>query len=101
MEILAYIIDEIGRAHNQVVDPAQEHPELYFWGMLQAWEIQQRYLDNRFLDDPALSGILVRRALLRKSEGTIKLEKELEVLKKDMRGMQTMIAQLKKKAGLG
>ena len=35
MEILAYIIDEIGPARNQVVDPAQEHLELYFWGMLQ------------------------------------------------------------------
>jgi hypothetical protein len=33
--------------------------------MLQAWEIQQRYLSHKFMNDPALNGIFVRRAVLR------------------------------------
>ena len=40
--------------------------------MLRAWQVQQRYLSNRFKDDPALTGILVRRILLHGGDTTIK-----------------------------
>lgn len=97
VEIIGYILKEISTARNHVVNTAQTHPAMYFWGMLKAWQIQQRYLHHEFLDDPALSGILVRRALLRKSDMVVKLEAEVDALRKELRAVQTVNAQLKKK----
>ena len=99
VEIIGYILKEIATARNHVVNSAQHRPTMYFWGMLQAWKIQQRYLYHDFLDDLALSGILVRRALLRKSDLVVKLEGEVDSLKKEIRGLQTTVAALKKKLG--
>jgi uncharacterized protein YneF (UPF0154 family) len=45
---------------------------LYLWGMLQAWKVQQRYLANDFKNDPALTGIMVRRLLLHGGDTTVK-----------------------------
>jgi hypothetical protein len=54
------------------VDAARASPGLYVWGMLKAWQVQQRYLSNHFQDDPALTGIFVRRVLLHGNDTTVK-----------------------------
>jgi hypothetical protein len=46
--------------------------------MLKAWQIQQRYVSNDFQDDPALTGIFVRRVLLHGHD--VSLEDRLEKL---------------------
>jgi septal ring factor EnvC (AmiA/AmiB activator) len=40
--------------------------------MLMAWQIQQRYLTNHFKDDPALTGVLVRRILMQGQDQSVK-----------------------------
>jgi hypothetical protein len=65
LELLAYILDEIVKVRNGFSDAGEAQPAYFLWGMLQAWEIQQRYLSHNFGNDPALNGIFVRRAVLR------------------------------------
>jgi hypothetical protein len=64
LECLEQIFEEIHQARVAVVDAARISQGIYLWGMLKAWQIQQRYLTNDFQDDPALTGIFVRRVLL-------------------------------------
>jgi hypothetical protein len=71
IEIIAHIIDEIVAARNCYSDSGEQNPAYFLWGMLKAWEIQKRYLDNNFLDDPALNGIFVRRAVLRSMDAKV------------------------------
>ena len=72
LECLEQIFEEIHQARVSVVDAARVSPGLYLWGMLKAWEIQQRYLENSFQDDPALTGIFVRRVLLHGEDISLK-----------------------------
>lgn len=90
LEIMAHIVEELARVRNCYVDSAATRPNMYYWGMLRAWEVQQRYLGNKFINDPSLMGILVRRALLRKDDSVVSLEKEVRTL-------STKVASLAKK----
>ena len=74
------MIDEIATVRNVHVDRASEEPAWYYWGMLKAWEVQNRYLAADFINDPSLNGIFVRRAVLRKNEFVVKLEKDVRLL---------------------
>ena len=80
LEIIAHVIDEIATVRNVHVDRASEEPAWYYWGMLKAWEVQNRYLAADFINDPSLNGIFVRRAVLRKNEFVVKLEKDVRLL---------------------
>lgn len=80
LDILGHILREIVSVRNAYVDSAASEPAMYYWGMLKAWQVQQRYLGNKFIDDPALTGILVRRALLRKDEAVAQMEKDLRMV---------------------
>jgi hypothetical protein len=64
LECIRTIFQELADARSEFMMPAQSVPAYYMWGMLKAWEIQQRYLRNHFKDDPALMGIFVRRVIL-------------------------------------
>jgi hypothetical protein len=64
LECLEQIFEELHQARVAVVDAARLSQGIYLWGMLKAWQIQQRYIRNDFQDDPALTGIFVRRVLL-------------------------------------
>lgn len=64
LECLEQIFEELHQARVAVVDAARISQGIYLWGMLKAWQIQQRYVENDFQDDPALTGIFVRRVLL-------------------------------------
>jgi hypothetical protein len=64
LECLEQISEELHQARVAVVDAARISQGIYLWGMLHAWQIQQRYVSNDFQDDPALTGIFVRRVLL-------------------------------------
>jgi hypothetical protein len=71
IELLSYILDEIVKARNGFSDAGEAQPAYFLWGMLQAWEIQQRYLSHNFINDPALNGIFVRRAILRSMDSKV------------------------------
>ena len=116
LECLATIFTELHNARSRVKDAAVVQPALYVWGMLQAWEIQHRYVTNNFQDDPALTGTFVRRVLLQgknseiqKSIESVKATQtayeaqqrttngELAKLKKEQLGLEGRIKTLEKK----
>jgi hypothetical protein len=72
LECIRTIFQELADARSEFVLPAQSAPGYYLWGMLRAWEVQQRYLRNNFKDDPALMGIFVRRVVLQSGNDGIK-----------------------------
>lgn len=78
LECLEQIFEELHQARVAVVDAARISQGIYLWGMLKAWQIQQRYVSNDFQDDPALTGIFVRRVLLHGHD--VSLEDRLEKL---------------------
>jgi uncharacterized protein YneF (UPF0154 family) len=64
LECLQTILEELHNARIAVIDAARHRPGLLLWGMIQAWKVQKRYMSNNFGDDPALTGILVRRLIM-------------------------------------
>jgi uncharacterized protein YneF (UPF0154 family) len=61
-----------GRVQSEVIDAGQHNPGMFMWGFLKAWEIQERYRNNQFKDDPDLTGRLVRRMMVRDGESSLK-----------------------------
>jgi uncharacterized protein YneF (UPF0154 family) len=47
---------------------------MFLWGMLRAWEIQERYRENKFKNDPALTGLVVRRMMVHSGEKSVKMQ---------------------------
>jgi hypothetical protein len=66
LESLEQIFAELYAVRSPMVDAG-----LLLWGSLQAWKIQERYRKNKFQDDPALTGIFVRRILLKGPDASI------------------------------
>ncbi len=67
VECLATVFEELSDARGQIADAAgwsSTSTGLYLWGMIRAWEVQQRLSRNQIKNDPTLTGILVRRILL-------------------------------------
>jgi hypothetical protein len=68
LECLQTIVEELSEARERVADAGRHNPAYYLWGMLRAWQIQQRYRRNHFKNDPALNGVLVRRLIMQGGE---------------------------------
>jgi hypothetical protein len=64
LECIQTIVEEFSEARERVVDAGRHNPAYYLWGMLRAWQIQQRYHRNHFKNDPVLNGVLVRRLIM-------------------------------------
>ena len=71
LECLQKILEELNEAREGVADAALYQHGLFLWGMLRAWKVQQRYLSCHFKDDPALTGIFVRRIVMHGEDETI------------------------------
>ena len=101
LECLQTIISELSEAREAVADAARHERGFYLWGMLRSWQIQQRYLTNHFKDDPALTGILVRRILMHGGDTTLKtkLGKIDELTRKVDEHHRNFQAELKKLQG--
>ena len=70
-------------------DAARDRPGYLVWGMLRAWKVQKRYLENHFKNDPALTGIMVRRILLSGQDTSIAEKlKELDELRRRLEDRQ-------------
>jgi hypothetical protein len=107
LECIRTIFQELADARSEFMLPAKSVPAYYLWGMLRAWEIQQRYLRNHFKDDGALMGIFVRRVVLQSGtdgikDRLIKLDKlESQVIDHNrvhtqaIKALQTLVAKLK------
>jgi len=116
LECLEQIFEELHQARVAVVDAARISQGIYLWGMLHAWQIQQRYVSNDFQDDPALTGIFVRRVLLhgqdvsldarlnkitdglRKAEEQDRqVQSDLKHLQRDTKELKTTVREIKAK----
>ena len=107
LECLEQIFEELHQARVAVVDAARISQGIYLWGMLRPWQIQQRYVCNDFQDDPALTGIFVRRVLLhgqdvsldgrlsKISDGLKKLEDHDRQAQSDVKQLQREVKDLK------
>jgi hypothetical protein len=107
LECLEQIFEELHQARVAVVDAARISQGIYLWGMLRAWQIQQRYVSNDFQDDPALTGIFVRRVLLhgqdvslddrlsKITDGVKKLEEHDRQVQSDVKQLQRDVKELK------
>lgn len=72
MEWEAKIWEDIADVRSQYVDAARFLPGYYVWGMLKAWEVQNRYMANHFQDDPALTGIFTHQILFHGQDLSLK-----------------------------
>jgi hypothetical protein len=107
LECLEQIFEELHQARVAVIDAARISQGIYLWGMLCAWQIQQRYVSNDFQDDPALTGIFVRWVLLHGQDvslddqlskimdGVKKLEEHDRQVQSDVKQLQLDIKELK------
>jgi hypothetical protein len=107
LECLEQIFEELHQARVAVIDAARISQGIYLWGMLRAWQIQQRYVSNDFQDDPALTGIFVRWVLLhgqdvslddwlsKITDGVKKLEEHDCQVQSDVKQLQRDVKELK------
>ena len=72
LECEAKIWEEIADARSPYVDAARHAPGYYMYGMLRAEEVQNRYLENDFQDDPGLMGIFTRQILFHGQDMSLK-----------------------------
>lgn len=72
LECLQKIIVELSEARLCYSEAGWDNRGNFVWGMLMSWKIQQRYRANHFKDDPALTGILVRRILMQGQDNSVK-----------------------------
>ena len=54
------------------MDAGQYNQGMYLWGLLKAWKILECYRANEFNNDPALTGLMVRRIMMHDEERTQK-----------------------------
>jgi uncharacterized protein YneF (UPF0154 family) len=47
---------------------------MFILGMLRAWEIQERYRENQFKNDPDLTGLRMRRMMVHSGEKSVKTQ---------------------------
>jgi hypothetical protein len=79
LECLATIFKELASVRAAAESSGQQHAGYYVWAMLRAWEIQQRYRKNKFKDDLALTGIMVRPIVVQGRDGGLMAKlKQLE-----------------------
>jgi hypothetical protein len=110
LECIQRIVEELSEAREGYSDSGRVDRGNYIWGMLMSWKVQQRYLENHFKDDPALTGVLVRRILLQGQDDSVKKQlakidvtaNQLETFKQntngDLRKLKDDIAKLKDEA---
>jgi hypothetical protein len=72
VDCMAHIFCKLNQARALVLDAGHHEPRLYLWGCLKVWQIQERNRNNQFKDDPALTGLLVRRLMIHDGEQTLK-----------------------------
>lgn len=87
LEALSHIFQELVKARNRSCDGAAANPGLYYWGMLRAWEIQQRYLLHKFGDDPSLNGIFIRKVCFSQDEQAAQMSKDIVKLQSQVKSL--------------
>jgi uncharacterized protein YneF (UPF0154 family) len=102
LECIGVILEELSAARNPVVDAAFFNPGMYLWGMLQAWKVQTRYMQNNFRDDPALNSVMLRHILYQKPDTQIssklaKVEELSKTVTEHHRNTQSQIKKLEEK----
>jgi uncharacterized protein YneF (UPF0154 family) len=74
VDCVAHIFEELHNVRSEVTDAGQYNEGMFLWGMLRAWEIQERYRENQFKNDPALTGLMVRRMMVHSGEKSVKTQ---------------------------
>jgi uncharacterized protein YneF (UPF0154 family) len=60
-----------------VTDAGKYNEGMFLRAMLRAWEIQERYRENQFKNDPALTGLMARRMMVHSGEKSVKTQLSL------------------------
>jgi uncharacterized protein YneF (UPF0154 family) len=94
LDSVALIFEELQSVRSEVIDAGQHNPGMFMWGFLKAWEIQERYRKNQFKDDPALTGQLVRRMVVRDGESSLK--EKLKLLDSHESKLESLTARINK-----
>jgi hypothetical protein len=58
VDCVAHIVEELRNVRSEVTDVGQYNEGIFLWGMLRAWEIQERYRENQFKNHPDLTGLM-------------------------------------------
>jgi uncharacterized protein YneF (UPF0154 family) len=74
VDCVAHIFEELHNVRSEVTDAGQYNKGMFLWGMLRAWEIQERYQENQFKNDPALTVLMVRRMMVHSGEKSVKTQ---------------------------
>jgi uncharacterized protein YneF (UPF0154 family) len=74
VDCVAHIFEELRNVRSEVTDAEQYNKGMFLWGMLRAWEIQERYRENQFNNDPALTGLMVRRMMVHSGKKSVKTQ---------------------------
>jgi uncharacterized protein YneF (UPF0154 family) len=74
VDCVAHIFEELYNVQSEVTDAGQYNEGMFLWGMLRAWDIQERYQENQFKNNPALTGLLVRRMVVHSGEKSVKTQ---------------------------
>ena len=54
------------------MDAGQYNQGMYLWVFIKAWEIQERYRENEFKNDPELTGTMIQHIMMLGGERTLK-----------------------------
>jgi hypothetical protein len=111
LKCIQRIIEELSRARAAYMDVGRKDRGNYIWGMLMSWKIQQRYLNNRFRDDPAITAVLVQHILFQGQDEIVKkqlakidataaqLEAHKQKSNSEVQKLKNEIAKLKEESG--
>jgi uncharacterized protein YneF (UPF0154 family) len=71
VDCVAYIFEELHNVRSAVTDAGKYNQGMFLWGMLRACDIQEHYRENQFKNDPALTGLMVRRMMVHSGEKSV------------------------------
>jgi hypothetical protein len=74
VDCVAHIFEKLHNIRSEVTDSVQYNKDMFLWGMLRAWEIQERYRENQFKNDPTLTGLMVRRMVVHSGDTSVKTQ---------------------------
>jgi hypothetical protein len=77
VDCVAHIFEELHNVQSEVADAGQYNEGMFLWGMICAWDIQERYQENQFENDPALTGLMARRMMVHSVEKSVKTQLSL------------------------
>jgi uncharacterized protein YneF (UPF0154 family) len=74
VDCVAHIFEELHNVRSELTDDGQYNEGMFLWTMLREWEIQERYREKQFKNDPALTGLMARIMMVHSGEKSVKTQ---------------------------